>query len=92
MVRITKQEKGQGTVILKIEGKLSSRAAAEEVRNACDPYLAAGETVDLDLSELDFADAAGLCVLKPLLSRGARTQGISIYLSHLIAGANCNIT
>ena len=74
VVRITKTVDIHATV-LRVDGRLHSRNAAQ-LSEEC---RAVGGPVILDLSNLRFADAIGIAVLRDLAATGAQIQGASRY-------------
>lgn len=66
MLRITVVESSSGAVRLRVEGRLTGRWV-EELRRTCDLQgLSDGIRLTLDLSDVSFADAAGIELLKEL--------------------------
>ena len=79
MIRITTTLQGRGTTV-KVDGRLVS-GDTEELIGAC--RGSAGDLV-VDLSDLRFADDAGVRVLRDLQARGAMLRGVRLYLATLL--------
>jgi len=70
MLRITVVESSRSAVILRVEGRITG-SWVEELRRACDMHTLLDEVqLSLELSDVSFADAAGILLLKELRSRG----------------------
>lgn len=80
MLRITKTLK-EPILTIKVDGRLMSEET-EFLVQACEGHRG---TVVVDLSDLHFADAAGVRLLQELKARGARIVGARPYLSLLLA-------
>ena len=87
MLRITPINGDPGAVCLMLEGRLvgdwvgvleSELAAREE----------AAPALVLDLSHVDFANGAGVAVLRAARARGVRVRGCSPLLSSLLGGVS----
>ena len=81
MLRITVVDLSESAVILRVEGRITA-LWVEELRRTCAAHAFAAHTfaahdladeiqLSLELSEVSFADAAGIALLKELRSRGA---------------------
>jgi len=75
-LRITETLKGS-IMTVKVDGRLVS-GDTEVLVQACQPHSG---TLVVDLSDLHFADDAGICVLQELKAQGARIVGARPYLS-----------
>ncbi len=82
MLRITRTIEN-GSVLLKLEGKLLA-AWVPEVLEQIPGGSRLRSRLNLDLSQVSFADAAGEALLRGLISRGANLSGCSSYLSELL--------
>jgi anti-anti-sigma regulatory factor len=70
MLRVTVVESSSSAVTLRVEGRLTG-SSVEELRAACDVHIIADEVqLFLELSDVSFADATGILLLKQLRSRG----------------------
>jgi RNA polymerase sigma-70 factor, ECF subfamily len=83
MLRISEVSRSQSVVHLRLEGRLTQQAI-EELRSVVEPDLTAGRSLLLDLSELPFADAAGVSCLHELRRRGAVLMGSSAFVGELL--------
>ena len=81
MLRITVVDLSESAVVLRVEGRITG-SWVEELRRTCAAHAFAahafvGHTfpdevqLSLELSDVSFADAAGIALLKELLSAGA---------------------
>ena len=68
MLKISTNETKSGTKALQLSGSISG-AWVQELQDCCERWLAAGNTVTLDLKDVDYADASGLELLSNLKSR-----------------------
>ncbi|MBI5863513.1 MAG: hypothetical protein HZB38_03175 [Planctomycetes bacterium] len=82
MLRISRSVK-DGTVWLKVEGKLASDWVAE-FRSACDAETTQGRTPLLDLSEVTFVDREGLDLLRRLGQEGFQIPIRSNFVAELL--------
>jgi len=70
MLRVTVVEASRNAVTLRVEGRIAG-SSVEALRRACDVHSFADEVqLSLELSDVSFADAAGIALLKELRSRG----------------------
>lgn len=56
----------------------------EEIRSACEPFLAAGTGLVIDVEGIGYADSKGLALLRDLNARGAELQGCSAFLREML--------
>jgi anti-anti-sigma regulatory factor len=81
MLRITVVDLSDSVVVLRVEGRITG-CWVEELRRTCAAHAFAAHTfaahtfadevqLSLELSQVSFADAAGIALLKELRSRGA---------------------
>jgi anti-anti-sigma regulatory factor len=81
MLRITVVDLSDSVVVLRVEGRITGYWV-EELRRTCTAHAFAAHTfaahtfadevqLSLELSEVSFADAAGIALLKEQRSRGA---------------------
>lgn len=82
MLRITDHEEG-GTIRLKLEGQLNGPWVTE-LENHCRPALASGAPLELDLSEVSYADHVGARLLAGLAAKGAILREPSAFLREQI--------
>jgi anti-anti-sigma regulatory factor len=83
MLRITTNETGESTVLVKLEGKLLE-PWVDEFRRCINGFVANGNALKLDLSALAFADTAGAKVLLDVIRAGASLTACSGYLAALL--------
>jgi hypothetical protein len=69
-----------GSFIVKLEGKLLAPWCEELVR-ACD---GAGESVQLDLYDVSYVDAAGMETIRALMARGVALGRCSSFVAELL--------
>jgi ABC-type transporter Mla MlaB component len=79
MLRITKKVNGQSTLI-KLEGTLRE-AWLSEVANEVSQINSSASNLKLDLSDVSFADQAGIALLGTMLSQGAQIVACSGFIS-----------
>jgi anti-anti-sigma regulatory factor len=58
----------------------------EELRRACEPILARGDSLAVDLTEVSFVDQAGVELLRYLRSREAVLSNCSGFITELLKG------
>ena len=87
MLRITSIESGNQHVILRLEGRICGPWVAE-LQNVCDRALQAGQSLDLNLSEVTFLDRFGIGLIQRLRSTGVRIIGCSPYVAEELRAAS----
>jgi RNA polymerase sigma-70 factor (ECF subfamily) len=85
MMRVTRITGDGGIDTLRVEGRLT-RQSAEELRTACQGAPGAPGAIRLDVSGLQFLDAAGIGLLRELERRGVRLGGCSGFVGELLRG------
>lgn len=80
MLRITTQSNGHGGTRLVLEGRLAGEAV-DELRRVARDVSAQGRRLALDLVALRYADAAGIGLLRELISDSAELQRASAFVS-----------
>ena len=78
-IRIDINAEGPETVV-HVAGRLSGRAVTQ-FRQACDPIE---DAFVLDLSDLLFADAAGIDVIRTTVEKGTEIRGASPFVQLLL--------
>jgi len=78
-VRIETSTEGS-TTIINVDGRLT-QLAVEQLRKTCGPIKGA---VVLDLSNLQFADDAGIDAIRAMVSHGATVRGASQFVELLL--------
>jgi len=68
MLRISTVETESGTKELQLSGSISG-PWVQELEDCCETWLDSGNTVTLDLKDVEYADASGLELLSKLKSR-----------------------
>ena len=74
MLRITTIEMEPGTTALQLSGSISG-VWVQELQDCCETLLAKGSAVNLDLSDVQYADVAALELLSKLKSRKVAVVG-----------------
>ncbi len=82
MLRIEATATGSSELFA-LEGRLAG-AWVEALRRAVADALERGRRIELDLSALHFADAAGAELLRDLIGRGARVKKSSSFITQLL--------
>ena len=83
MLRITEITKDARSRILLLEGRVVDEWVLE-LRRVCDLIQGQNIALTLDLDSVDFADAAGVALLKELAARKARLVNCSEFLRQLL--------
>jgi RNA polymerase sigma-70 factor (ECF subfamily) len=83
MIRISRPPRRDGRRGLRIEGRLTHHTV-EELRMECQTLSQVEGPLELDVSGLQFADAAGVTLLRSLEDAGARIHGRSALLDELL--------
>jgi len=86
MLRITELARDGGAARLVVEGRVTARTVAA-LEQACDEAAQRHRTLDLDVSQVQFADAVGLDVLRRLAGGRVRLVGCSGFLLELLKTA-----
>ncbi len=69
MLKISQAERVNHAVILRLEGRVVGPWVTE-LQKSCDQVLASGQSLKLQLAEVEFMDAKGVALLSSLRSRG----------------------
>jgi RNA polymerase sigma-70 factor (ECF subfamily) len=85
MMRVTRITEDGGVETLRVEGRLT-RQTAEALRSECRPVTGAPVAMRLDLSGVQFLDAAGIGLLLELEQRGVHLGGCSGFVAELLRG------
>ena len=86
MLRISVVDSSNSAVRLRVEGRLTGRSV-EELRQSCGTHVPGlGMRLTLDLTDVSFADAAGIELLKDLRSRNVLLLNASPYLAIQVEG------
>lgn len=82
MLRITRNQANEGSIELKLEGRLLE-AWISELSSACET-VADRRSLRIDLAGLRFADASGVALLRSLAGQGATIVGCSPFIAGLL--------
>ncbi len=85
VLRITQIERADRGTTLKLEGRLAG-SWVMELRRIAETCLAKSQQVQLDLSEVTFADQAGVKLLQELVGRRVEVRGLSSIAAELLGG------
>ena len=80
MLKIVRVRADRESATLKLEGRLLG-PWVEELRRACERFLAAGASVTLDLGDMSFADRDGIRLLRSLMDRDVGLTNASGFLA-----------
>jgi len=80
MLRIWSVEPPEGTVILRLEGRLIG-PWVEELRRSCDRVLPTGAKLTLDFSEVSFVDRKGIELIRTLGNRNVALLNCSAFVA-----------
>lgn len=83
MLKITQSYRDEFELVLKLEGKLLA-AWVDELREACRRASAETSRLQLDLSELSFADVSGTIALRELMRQGVAITTASPFVGELL--------
>jgi hypothetical protein len=83
MLRLTQIASTHRTQTIKLEGKLLG-PWIDEVSKACAASTSPSSRIKLDLSALNFVDAAGERLLRELIARGIEVVACSSYVGELL--------
>jgi anti-anti-sigma regulatory factor len=85
MLKIVHANGTAGETRLQLEGRLIG-LWVQELRQVCEPILARGDSLAIDLSEVSFVDQAGVELLGWLRSREAVLSKCSGFIVELLRG------
>jgi hypothetical protein len=85
MLRISQINSDDLVTRLKVEGKLQGPWVSVLAR-ACDELPCSSESLSLDLSAVNFADGAGVELLRGLIARGVTLAACSGLVAELLHG------
>jgi RNA polymerase sigma-70 factor, ECF subfamily len=83
MMRITPLQEDNRVAQLRVEGRVTHQTV-EALRSSCEVGLADHPTLLLELSGVQFVDAAGIAAFRSLVQRGAVLVGCSGFLTELL--------
>jgi len=91
MLRITVVESSRIAVTLRIEGRIAG-PWVEELRTACNVHTFPGDVeLSLQLTDISFADAAGIALLRELRDRGVSLVGTTPFLTEQLKNATSSL-
>jgi len=83
MMRVTRMTMADGSETLRVEGRLTQQTV-QELRDACGPELGGQGAMRLDVSGVQFLDAAGIGLLHELERHGTQLGGCSGFIGELL--------
>jgi RNA polymerase sigma-70 factor, ECF subfamily len=83
MMRVTRITPADGLETLRVEGRLTQQSV-QELRDACQPLLGEQAAIRLDVSGVQFLDAAGISLLHELERHGTQLAGCSGFVGELL--------
>src|SRR5262245_5144595 len=83
MMRVTRLTMADGSETLHVEGRLTEQTV-QELRDACGPVLGGRGAMRLDVSGVQFLDAAGIGLLHELERHGTQLGGCSGFVGELL--------
>ena len=83
MMRVTRMTMADGSETLRVEGRLTQQTV-QELRDACRPVLGGQGAMRLDVSGVQFLDAAGIGLLHELERHGTQLGGCSGFIGELL--------
>ncbi len=89
MLLISKPEFDEQTVTLRLEGQLVG-PWVDELRRASEKFLGNGHRLLLDLTEVTFADSAGVGLLLNLQQQAVSLTGSTPFLEEQLRTAACS--
>jgi ABC-type transporter Mla MlaB component len=91
MLRITVVESSKTAVTLRAEGRLTG-PWVEELRMACNVHTFPDEVqLSLELTDISFADAAGIALLSELRNRGVGLMGTTPFLTEQLKNGTSSL-
>jgi anti-anti-sigma regulatory factor len=85
MLRISCVESSDAAVTIRLEGQVRG-PWVEELRRACEPLLARGSDLILDLTEVSFIDLAGVALCRCLRDRKVAFLHCSPFVAEQLRG------
>jgi RNA polymerase sigma-70 factor, ECF subfamily len=83
MMRVTRITAEDGIETLRVEGRLTQQTV-QELRSTCRPALSGEAALRLDVSGVQFLDAAGIALLQELERNGTRLSGCSGFVGEML--------
>jgi hypothetical protein len=88
VLRIVELADGNGVPSIRIEGKVVG-LWVDELRQSADRILAGSGALIVDLSDLTFADTAGIALLRELAGRGVTMVNCSAFADAHLGDTGC---
>ena len=79
MLKISEGKRAKHAITLRLEGHMVGPWVGE-LRQICEPLLNTGRTLALELTDVSFADEAGVALLSSLKTRGAKLLNATPFL------------
>ncbi len=79
-----------GAMNVRVEGRVNG-PWVETLRQSCEPWLAEGRRVALDLSAVSYVSAPGIGVIQDLASRGAEVVDCSAFVAEQLHGGGAMV-
>jgi RNA polymerase sigma-70 factor (ECF subfamily) len=83
MIRITVVPRENRATRVIVEGRIN-KASSVELAGVCDQHLAGGNSIELDLSAVTFADSEGVTLVRDLIKRGCTLEECSELVRTLV--------
>lgn len=83
MLKISQAGAANHSVAFKLEGRVVG-PWVEELRRICEPFLAQGCALKLDLAGVCYADAEGVATLRSFQTRGVELENCSPFVEQQI--------
>ena len=80
MLKIVRIETGNGAEGLRLEGRVIG-PWVDELRRSCEPFLATGATLTLDLSDVSFVDRDGVELFRRLRTHHVALSNCSPFVA-----------
>ena len=85
MLKIERIETAGQTPTLRVEGRVIG-PWVEELRRSCEPVLATGARLTLDLGDVSFVDADGVALIRSLRQRQVALSNCSPFVAEQLKG------
>ena len=87
MLKISEGKATKQTVLLRLEGRIVGPWVGE-LRQICEPLVSDGSKLALDLTEVTFADEAGVTLLASLRARGVKLLNAMPFVEEQLKSAS----
>lgn len=85
MLRISRVESPDAATLIRLEGQVRG-PWVEELRRACEQFLATGNGLILDLTDVSFIDMDGVALCRRLADRKVRLLRCSPFVAEQLKG------